>query len=76
MIRDIEGRPGQFPVRLLHETADGPCVYRVRQGDRIAQLILKETPVMELVEVASVEAIGENRGGGFGSTGLRSEERP
>jgi dUTP pyrophosphatase len=48
------------------------CVYRVRKGDRIAQLVLKELPVMELVEVASVAGIGEDRNGGFGSTGIGS----
>lgn len=45
--------------------------YKIRKGDRIAQLVLQELPRMELTVVDSVAAIGENRGGGFGSTGVK-----
>jgi dUTP pyrophosphatase len=51
--------------------------YRIRKGDRIAQLVLKEVPRMRLVPVACVRDIGTDRGGGFGSTGVsgnRGEE--
>jgi len=68
---------GEFPVRTLDDPPDetpgvppAPCVYRIRKGDRIAQLVLKECPVVEFVEVASVAEIGVDRGGGYGSTGV------
>lgn len=44
--------------------------YRIRKGDRIAQLVLQETPRMKLKVVKSVSELGINRGGGFGSTGV------
>lgn len=45
--------------------------YKISKGDRIAQIVLQEVPRMTLTQVDSVSDIGENRGGGFGSTGLR-----
>lgn len=45
--------------------------YRIRKGDRIAQLVLQEVPRMRLTRVESVSGIGTDRGGGFGSTGHR-----
>ncbi len=46
-------------------------IYRVSKGDRIAQLVLQEVPRMRLKVVRSVAEIGDNRGGGFGSTGVK-----
>ena len=45
--------------------------YKIRKGDRIAQIVLKEVPQMDLNIVDSVKDIGKNRGGGFGSTGIK-----
>lgn len=45
-------------------------IYQIRSGDRIAQLVLQEVPRMKLRIVESVSEIGNNRGGGFGSTGI------
>lgn len=39
------------------------------KGEKIAQLILSEVPKAVFYEVEKVSDIGENRGGGFGSTG-------
>lgn len=44
--------------------------YLIQKGDRIAQLVIQEVPRMSLTVVDSVAHIGENRGGGFGSTGI------
>ena len=44
-------------------------VYEIKKGDRIAQLVLKRVPVINFIEVEDVTDIGENRGGGFGSSG-------
>ncbi|HBQ63356.1 MAG TPA: aminotransferase [Clostridiales bacterium] len=48
-------------------------ICHIRQGDRIAQLVLARVPRMELVEVPSVAEFGSGRGGGFGSTGTGHE---
>lgn len=44
--------------------------YRIRKGDRVAQLVLQVVPRMQLTAVASVADIGRNRGGGYGSSGV------
>jgi len=46
-------------------------VYRIKKGDRIAQIVLQVVPRMKLTVVESVKDIGSDRGGGFGSTGVR-----
>ena len=43
--------------------------YEIMQGDRIAQLVLQQVPAIIWAQVDDVQAIGENRGGGFGSSG-------
>ena len=44
-------------------------VFNVGKGERFAQLVLNEVPSAAFYPVESVAQIGENRGGGFGSTG-------
>ena len=44
--------------------------YRIRKGDRIAQILLMPVPRIRFREVKSVREIGNDRGGGFGSTGV------
>lgn len=45
--------------------------YKIKKGDRVAQIVLQVVPKMKLTVVDSVAAIGVDRGGGFGSTGTR-----
>lgn len=45
--------------------------YSIGKGEKFAQLVLSEVPKIALYEVETVSEIGENRGGGFGSTGLK-----
>lgn len=45
--------------------------YTISKGDKFAQLVLSEVGKMEFMEVESVSKITGNRGGGFGSTGLK-----
>lgn len=45
--------------------------YRISPGDRIAQIVLQRVPVIKWQIVESVEDIGHNRGGGFGSSGVK-----
>ena len=44
--------------------------YTISEGQRFAQMRLVQVPKAAFVEVESVGEIGENRGGGFGSTGI------
>lgn len=43
--------------------------YTIGKGEKFAQLVLSEVPKAVFYEVEKVSNIGENRGGGFGSTG-------
>ena len=43
----------------------------INKGDRIAQLVLQKVPAIEWKQVEDVSAIGKNRNGGFGSTGIK-----
>jgi dUTP pyrophosphatase len=45
--------------------------YYIEKGDKIAQLVLMEVPKAAFYEVEKVNEIGEDRGGGFGSTGIK-----
>ena len=44
--------------------------YMIRKGDRIAQMVIAKVEYLEPELVESVADIGEDRGGGFGSTGV------
>ena len=44
--------------------------YTIGKGEKFAQLILSEVPKVAFFRVEKVDEIGENRNGGFGSTGL------
>ena len=45
--------------------------YMIKTGDRVAQIVLQVVPKIKLTVVDSVKEIGTDRGGGFGSTGVR-----
>jgi dUTP pyrophosphatase len=45
-------------------------LYKIRIGDRIAQIVLQQVPRMSFNIVKNVKDIGSDRGGGFGSTGV------
>jgi len=57
------------PLLTLDAKGGRPGRYQIRKGDRIAQIVLAEVPRMSFERVEHVDGIGENRGGGFGSTG-------
>lgn len=61
---DEKGRP--IITSILH----GGAMY-IGAGEKFAQLVLKEQPKAAPYRVENVMEIGENRGGGFGSTGLK-----
>lgn len=45
--------------------------YHIGKGEKFAQLVLAEVPKVAFYRVDSVMNIGEDRGGGFGSTGIK-----
>jgi len=46
-------------------------IYRIKKGDRIAQFVLNEVPVIKWKVTNDVKTEGINRGGGFGSSGVK-----
>ena len=45
--------------------------YTINKGDKFAQLVLNEVPHVAFYEVDNINEIEGDRGGGFGSTGLK-----
>lgn len=48
----------------------GPS-YTISKGDRIAQLVLQAVPTALFIKTSDISKIGENRNGGWGSTGVK-----
>lgn len=44
--------------------------YKISKGDRVAQMVFAKVEYADLKVVESVAEIGQNRGGGFGHTGV------
>lgn len=56
---------GEIHIKsILHGEA-----YTIAEGQRFAQMRLVRVPKANFVEVSSVSGVGEDRGGGFGSSG-------
>lgn len=54
----------------IGEKGNNKGIYEIKKGDRIAQIVLQKVPTIKFTEVASVKEIGQNRNGGYGSTGV------
>ena len=61
--------PADVPY-TLEEKNNRQGAYIVRKGDKIAQIVFAKVSRAVITEVGSLEGIGENRLGGFGSTGI------
>ena len=59
---DDNGRP--ILTSVLHGQS-----YTISKGERFAQMRLVEVPTASFFQVESVDGIGDDRGGGFGSSG-------
>ena len=59
---DDSGRP--ILTSVLHGQS-----YSISKGERFAQMRLVEVPTANFFQVESVDGIGDDRGGGFGSSG-------
>lgn len=57
-------------VYTLESKGNKAGIYKIKKGDRIAQIVLQKVPRIKFRVVDSVKNIGEDRGGGFGSTGI------
>jgi dUTP pyrophosphatase len=51
-------------------------IYLIRRGDRIAQMVFASVVHTQLIAVDSIDGIGSNRNGGFGSTGMSDLAEP
>ena len=59
---------GECGVILRNESNEP---FEVKHGDRIAQFVLNEVPVIEWVELKDIKDLpSTNRKGGFGSSGI------
>ena len=58
-------------IYSVSEKGNKNGIYRIKKGDRIAQFVLNEVPVIKWKEVVDVSSDGINRGGGFGSSGIK-----
>ena len=61
---DDSGRP--ILTSVLHGQT-----YTISKGERFAQMRLVEVPTANFFQVESVDGIGDDRGGGFGSSGTK-----
>lgn len=61
----------QDDVYTIDSKGNKKGVYNIKKGDRVAQIVLQRVPRMKFTVVDSVGSIGTDRGGGFGSTGVR-----
>lgn len=69
------------PIRAIHPLAEGDTVhysdiefgqsYTIGKGEKFAQLVLSEVPKAVFYTVDSIKTFEGDRGGGFGSTGLK-----
>ena len=57
------------PFRI-GEKGNKQGVYEIKKGDKVAQIVLQRVPTIKFVQVESVKDIGQDRNGGFGSTGV------
>ena len=54
----------------MDEKQNREGTYVIKKGDRIAQLVFMEYLNIDLEKNDDISVIGENRSGGFGSSGI------
>lgn len=69
IISNVSNPESADTIRTLEKNNGGDGTYMISKGDRIAQMVLARVPMIDFIETNSVDRIGDNRGGGFGSTG-------
>ena len=74
-IKDIQYEPINNPnggrtEELRIKSLEYGQSYSINKGEKFCQLVLSEVPKIDFFRVEKVGEIGEDRGGGFGSTGI------
>ena len=70
---DITGHHYKFTsLDTVHQGDLPQDTIVIQRGDRIAQMVIAKVVRANFIKVDDVRTIGENRGGGFGSTGVFS----
>ena len=69
-LKDIHGNEISVTEPINEGDIEYGQSYTIGKGEKFAQLVLSEVPKAAFFRVDSVEEIGDNRGGGFGSTGI------
>ena len=62
--------PLEEEILTVSEKNNRHGIYKIQRGDRIAQMVFAKIEKAKWVTVSSVKEIGEDREGGFGSTGI------
>lgn len=70
-IRNITYEFDEITHRPIITSIEHGRDYTIGKGEKFAQLVLMEVPKVAFYPVESVMEIGENRNGGFGSSGLK-----
>ncbi|MCX7708889.1 MAG: dUTP diphosphatase [Clostridia bacterium] len=71
MTNTSESNSDADKVLPLDSKGNQKGTYGIKKGDRVAQIVLQEVPRIIFKVVDSVAELGNDRGGGFGSTGVR-----
>jgi len=58
-------------IHTIREKGNMEGIYKILKGDKICQIVLAKVPRITFEEVKSVRFIGNDRKGGFGSSGHR-----
>ena len=69
-IQDIEYEFDEHGTPIIKSILHGKS-YTINKGDKFAQLVLNEVPHVAFYKVDNINEIKGDRGGGFGSTGLK-----
>jgi dUTP pyrophosphatase len=67
----FETNDSSIEIYTLSSKGNQQGTYKISPGDRIAQIVLQRVPSIKWQVVESVDDIGDNRGGGFGSSGVK-----
>ena len=70
VLEDIRGAKIAEQLPITSGDIEFGQSYTIGKGEKFAQLVLSEVPKVAFFRVEAINEIGDNRNGGFGSTGL------
>ena len=62
---------GGEEIYPISEKGNKQGIYRIKKGERVAQIVLNEVPIIKWKQVQDISLEGNDRGGGFGSSGVK-----